>query len=365
MKQISWITGDYFLDVDLPIIPLLSNHYQICWHIVLPSQKSRYSKNEILKSIPNNVTVHFYIQKKRLRNPINIVFYWNIITRLKKDKSDYYYINYQGFPYLAFISQLLLPQEKTIFTVHQAVSHSGMRHGVITNMYFNYLYKKFKYYHVYSKTQQTIFEKLYCKKTYLIPLTLKDFGISTQLPPKNRIVFMNFGRIIKSKNIGLLIEAACSLYEEGYENFIVKICGSCDNWNYYKKLIKYPDIFDLRIEQIPNEDISNLFGTSHYFILPYSAISQSGQLKIGLNYNIPIIASDLEEFKNDIRDNETGYLFENNNLESLISVMKKAIDKHNSNYIDLKREQLKDREKYTTNSISKLYLNLFKSINNE
>ena len=38
-------------------------------------------------------------------------------------------------------------------------------------------------------------------------------------------------------------------------------------------LKKYPEIFELHIKRIPNEDVANLFAQSHYFVMPYQDIS--------------------------------------------------------------------------------------------
>lgn len=329
----------------------------------MPIKGARFFSKEILEKVSPNITCHFYVQSNRLRSFLNIKFYRILLRNVVSGDPDIIYINYQGYPYLAIVTKLLLNSRNVIWAVHQATPHLGMKHSLLVKLYFDFLYTKFCNYQLFSATQEEVFKTLYPnRKVTLIPLALKDFGMTTCNPPADKIVFMNFGKIIKNKNIGLLIQAACILYDEGYQNFKVKICGACDNWNYYQKMIRYPEIFDLHISMIDNKEIPNLFGEAHYFILPYSAISQSGQLKIAFNYNVPIIASDLDEFVKEIIDNKTGYLFENNNVYSLVDVMRKAIELHCDNYENLRGEQKQRAEKYNKENIACLYRKLFDSI---
>ncbi len=54
-------------------------------------------------------------------------------------------------------------------------------------------------------------------------------------------------------------------------------------------------------------------------------MTQSGPLRIAYGYDIPVIASDLEGFKESVEENVTGVLFKSENVESLVEVMRRAI----------------------------------------
>ena len=98
-------------------------------------------------------------------------------------------------------------------------------------------------------------------------------------------------------------------------------------------------------------------------ILPYNIVTQSGPLKIAYYYNVPVIASNLPGFSNEIIDDETGFLFEPDNVNDLKLVMLKAI---NSNIEDYKQMKQKLAEyvdkKYSTEKILKKYLYMFEEI---
>ena len=341
-RKIAWVTADYFVDCDISILPQLNSKYCIFWFVLLPKRKSRFSKDQIEQS-NRDVRTFFYEVKYRFRDLRMIGVYIHLIRTLLSVKPDLVYFNLQGFPYFAFLIALFFKKKKVVFAVHQAVAHKGMRFRRLISFYFSFLYRYFLWFHLFSKTQLHLFKKKFPKKkTFFIPLGLKDYGNSTCEAPKDQVVFFNFGNIISSKNISLLINAACLIYEEGYRGFKVCIYGACDNWNVYQKLIKYPEIFDLKIELIDNSDIADIFTSSHYLVLPYSSVSQSGPLKIAFNYNIPVIASDLEEFKNEIVNEYAGMLFENNNLTDLTRVMKKVLVEHPQLYNKLKNRLVTD-----------------------
>lgn len=362
LKKITWLTADYFIDCDIDIISELKDEYNIEWHIVLPNTNSRFTQDNIQnRDSLNGVKMHFWFEKYRKRDISNILFYWKLLTNMKKQKSDFFYINIQGFPYFAILGFLLLNRKSTIMAVHQAQVHEGMKFKFITKAYFKFLYSWFENFHLFSNTQAEIFHSKYPKKNInIIPLALKDFGHSTVYPSNVEIVFLNFGTIIKNKNIGLLIKAACNIYEKGYRNFKIKLVGACRNWNQYKELIIYPQIFETNIHAIKNNEIPDLFKSAHYLVLPYSSVSQSGPLKIAFNYNIPVIASNLKEFKNEIKDGETGFLFENNNVKDLERVLITAIQNHSVLYEKMKTAQQVDvKNRYSKQNILNAYRKIF------
>lgn len=48
-KKISWVTPDYFLDVDIPIVPNLLDEYDIIWIILFPWRNNRYKEEDLSK----------------------------------------------------------------------------------------------------------------------------------------------------------------------------------------------------------------------------------------------------------------------------------------------------------------------------
>ena len=169
------------------------------------------------------------------------------------------------------------------------------------------------------------------KNILYAPLALKDFGSSSK--PKNDILtFLFFGYIREYKRVDVLIQAAQKVYETTKIKFKVCIAGSCSNWNLYNNLIHYPELFDLRIYNIPNEEIPDLFTSAHYFVMPYQGIAQSGAMSVALHYNIPIIASDLPAFHEFMIHNETGYFTKIEDIDRLANIMERIVTGQTLNY---------------------------------
>ena len=122
-------------------------------------------------------------------------------------------------------------------------------------------------------------------------------------------------------------------------------------------------MFDLRIKRVENEDIPNLFGESHYFVTPYQDIAQSGSVIVGINYDCPIIASNLEAFKEYVVDGKTGYLIKPADEEDLARVMTKIVSEKNADYNRMV-EEIKGMKQcnFNTQTILNKYIQFFDSL---
>jgi glycosyltransferase involved in cell wall biosynthesis len=154
------------------------------------------------------------------------------------------------------------------------------------------------------------------------------------------------------------------VYEKTNNKFKIKIFGYCSDWEKYERLIKYPEIFELRIESIQNEEIPRLFKESHYLVMPYQDLAQSAALTVAFNYNLPVIASGIDSLKEFIIDGKNGFLFEKGSIDSLAAVMMRLLDADEKSYLQIKQNLSAYVEKnYSMESIVKLYVDYFESIN--
>jgi glycosyltransferase involved in cell wall biosynthesis len=363
-KKLIWLTADYFLDCDVEIIKNLSNYYNIHWHIILPKKGSRYSEFEIKQWKLANLEINIHWNIYRLRDPLSLLFFWKLFKQIKRELYDILYLNYTPSPFFAVAATKFLNKHNTIVSAHQGEVYKGFKYNIIYKVTYKLFYSFFKFVNMFSESETTKFKRTYPKSTvFTIPLALKDFGKCTVSKSSERIEFFNFGTIRPGKNIGLLIEAACSLYDEGAPKFRVTIAGECDNWETYNNKIKYPEIFNLIIRRISSQEISEMFCQYHYLILPYSIVTQSGPLKIAYNYNVPVIASNLPGFSNEIINNETGFLFESGNVEDLKRVLLQAINTHSYNYHHLKQKLAEYvKKEYSNDEILKKYKTMFETV---
>lgn len=368
-KRILWVTPDYFADCDIPYIPLLLKDFDIHWMVYLPYHGCRYHVNDFIAIAGkyDNLALEVVKSRYRERNFCKVFEYWKINKAIKRINPDIVYMNIIPASPWQIPMFLGLPKEKTIMTAHQGKVHEGMGHYKYYNFLRDIVYGRIKNINMFSKSQAALFKERY-KNSHIFqwPLGLKDFGKPSVICNSTNIVrFLSFGIVNYAKHIDLLLEAANIVYEKGYHNFKVIVKGSCSNWTDYEKHIKYPNVVEADIRLIENSEIANLFVSSDYFVQPYRVISQSGPFKIALNYNVPLITSDLPGFKDEMIEGITGFLFETNNVEDLANVMVKAIElKDNLTLYNNIKSRMKDHVNnvYSIETMVTNYISMFNSV---
>jgi glycosyltransferase involved in cell wall biosynthesis len=80
----------------------------------------------------------------------------------------------------------------------------------------------------------------------------------------------------------------------------------------------------LDIRHIPDEDTERYFMAADLLVLPYRDIFQSGVLFLGYRYGLPVVATDVGSFREDVVEGRTGFLCPPENASELAS----AIDRY-------------------------------------
>lgn len=78
---------------------------------------------------------------------------------------------------------------------------------------------------------------------------------------------------------------------------------------------------------VPNEDVHIYFQVSDVIMLYYLTATPSGVESIGYNFHMPMVATKVGHFPETVKDGYNGYLAEPGDLDSMASVMIKAIEK--------------------------------------
>lgn len=367
MKRLSWISPSYFVDVDLPIIAELQNNVKIFWQ-VLSFGKTSQELIDFIKSkiCSKNIIVEYIDLPHRFYDLRTMSAYCKVLRNAKKYNPDIYYTSLQAAPFGPLIYSLLLPLNRTVAACHNVSTPKGANQELYAKIFTSLHLRTFKNIQVFSDSQKEILYKKYPNKNVLnAPLALKDYGevkAERQFNEKE-IVFLFFGKILGYKRVDLLIKAAQALYDKGYHNFKVKIAGGCKNWDEYKHIIKYPDLFDTSIGYIPNDSIAELFGSCDYFVMPYQDIAQSGAIMVAYRYNLPIILSDLPQFLPFGIDGETGFFFKKESPEDLENVMIKILKGGNSLNSHLRNGLSKFvKERFSIEAIAAKYMNFFNQL---
>lgn len=80
------------------------------------------------------------------------------------------------------------------------------------------------------------------------------------------------------------------------------------------------------IEFVPNEDVHRYFQVSDYIMLYYLTATPSGVESIAYNFRLPILATRVGHFPETVKDCYNGYLAEPENIESMASAIRMAIE---------------------------------------
>jgi len=359
-KKIFWLTAGYYYDVDLPIVPEIAKQHRIDWHIFLEYAKC-YNEDEILSTNfteTDNLKRSINIFKLREKDPRIILDFLKLIKIIKKGKYDIVYID--GCTSLYFFPLLYLCRVKNIiYACHDVVPHVGFDKSL--GYIQKFIFKRFSNFQVFSKEQYNIFKIKYPgKNVFMARLALKDFGKSEMNPPSDNFVFTYFGAIRENKGIEYLMEAGNKLHETHPGKFKINIFGYTPEWRKYEKHIRYPEAFNLDIRKIDNSEIPNIFCSSHYIVLPYKDVTQSGILSIAFNYLIPVICSDYKGFREYIEHGNNGFLFRPMDSDDLYDKMKKIIESPPNAYQQIK-QNLQDFVEMNCSifAITNEYMNFF------
>jgi glycosyltransferase involved in cell wall biosynthesis len=315
LKRLVYTSPESFIDVDLPLIKELNKLYDLLWIVTFVREiegTTRFYSPEFISeySRKNNVQYIIVEENVRARNPYRILSAWHkIIVPIKLFKPDIIYFESFYDPYLPFIAWISLGSAKTVIGLHDVEQHSSI--GSIHNIIQDLTIKMFKFFHVFSFVQKSLFTKKFPGKNVKVArLFLKDFGKVPTLEKKSgSTVFLFFGRNYHYKGLDILIKAIERIPFELNRSFKVIIAGTCENFDSYVKLIKDESVFDLRLRFIKNEEIPFIFAEADYLILPYRDVTQCGPLFAAFNYNLPCVTSDLSGFREYIEDGYNGYNF--------------------------------------------------------
>ena len=338
MEKIAWVTIDNHLDHSFSIRDI-AKQFEIDWYVIL-SRNSFFSQEDIVEQIRDSqINLNIIYHRKKNASPLTFFLWWRLIFTIKRSKPDIIYINLLGMPYFSFLAKILLPTSKIIYCIHDVKVHCSNA-GIISQYYINFINKNFLNFRLHSVSQKKIFEQRYKRKNILIaPLSMLNFGYAEAKPSSDQVTFLFFGRDRKRKGLKYLVEAGKILEQKYKSKFKIVIAGNLEDLkNEESLLLKNYSSFTIDNRAIPNSEIPFYFLTAHYLVLPYLDVTQSGPLHIAYRYNLPVIASNLEGFREFVDNGRTGFLFESQNSADLARVMSNAIENHSEIYSNIKSE---------------------------
>lgn len=332
-KRIVWITPDYFFDTDKLIVNRLQDYYEIRWYVI-------WGKGS-LRAQPNDSNIFKLVNSPYRYRDIRVMkLYYSLIKEMKSFKPDMIYNGFSGIPFFYPLLFCMFDRKKIMHEGHEIDPYVSVTHDNLTVSYVRYYLKRVGHTHVFSKHVEERFHQLYPGQecTY-VPMIPKDYGISSQLIEHgDRTVFLFFGGVRSTKRFDVLLDAFLSLDKEYTQKAELWVYGKCEGVERtkYEQQIAGHDNIKAVFDFVPDELVPDLFNSASYLVQPYQQITQSGPMMIAYNYGLPIIATDIEGFKERIEDGENGYLFKKNDVHDLKRVLKHCISQSKKDYNRIK-----------------------------
>lgn len=361
-KRIAWITADYFVDVDIPIVPYLAEEYEVEWYII-----QGFDGKIAVPEITANCKIYKRRIPYRRRNPKCIAFYADIAKQIKAFAPDVIYVDAMEVPYMYPVLDFYLPTTKMVHATHNVKSYEGWHNRRLSQLYLSYVFTCHKHFHLFSQHARAEFEAMYRGKNIMYtPLSLKDYGAPTPgvKPVEGKVSYLFFGNVRQNKRLDVMLQAFAKLPAELQSSIHVSVLGSCENVAYYQEMVdKLSCSVTFIPDRIADEDVADIFARHHYLVLPYENVTQSGPHMIAYNYGMPVIATRIEGFTEHVTDGVDGYLFEVNNIDSLADVLKKTIILSQDEYATLCQNLSQTiARKYSSESILGEYKRFFETI---
>jgi len=159
-----------------------------------------------------------------------------------------------------------------------------------------------------------------------------------------------FGRIRPYKGIEYLLDAFRLLSADRQANYRLVIAGepkkgSEDYLHEIQELVKRD--FDRgqviqKIQFIPDEEMELYLKAGDVLVLPYKEIFQSGVLFLAYSFGLPVVATDVGSFREEIIEGRTGFLCQPGDPADLAKAIETYFSSDLYHNLSVRRQQLKD-----------------------
>lgn len=164
------------------------------------------------------------------------------------------------------------------------------------------------------------------EKVSFIPFGLfESYGSLQHIAPKESIpqkYFLFYGYMVPYKGLSLIKEAVDFL-DDKLQDYKIVLAGEGNDP--ILQQVSSNERFVIIPRFISNNELAYLISNAYAVLCPYKSVSQSGIPQTSFVFSTPIIASDLEGFR-EIIDNNNGILFKCSDSVGLADAMQKLID---------------------------------------
>jgi glycosyltransferase involved in cell wall biosynthesis len=295
-----------------------------------------------------------------------LIFYFRLISYATTAKPRIFHVLWnnklQFFDRTLLMLYYKLLGKKVVFTAHNV--NAGKRD--LNDSLLNRLTLKAQYQfadHIFVHTEQMKSELSHEfgipeKKVTVIPFGINNAVPNTQLTPaeaKRRLgidtaekTILFFGAIRPYKGVEHLV-AAFQRIAARDENYRLIVAGEPKKGSeQYLRDIKQTIEGDAsrahiiqKIEFVPDEETELYFKAADVLVLPYTEVFQSGVLFLAYSFGLPVIATDVGSFRDDIVPGETGYLARSCSAGDLGNAIETYFKSELYKSLDRRREEIR------------------------
>ncbi len=180
-----------------------------------------------------------------------------------------------------------------------------------------------------------------------------------------------FGAIAPYKGLDVLVKAFGLLLDRGGDYHLIiagKPKGGCDKYleavqDEILNSAAHAHVTE-RIQFIPDEEAELYFKAADVMVLPYRSIFQSGILFLSFSFGLPVVASDVGSFREDVIEGETGFLCPPGDPVELASTIEKYFESDLFMGLNRKRQEIQEfaHARHSWDTVAQIMRNVYEQL---
>lgn len=205
-------------------------------------------------------------------------------------------------------------RRKQIFTIHDWMPHPGQNNSV--TLLYNKFVKK------YLADGFIVYSTIPAQEKPVFQLTLGGLSEKrqTKLNASGDILF--FGRIEPYKGLDNLVDITQEMRNRNIRNKVV-VAGNGKDKHF--PLLEKIDNTQIINRFIEDHEMDELFSKAAVCVMPYNSATQSAVSLLAYSYGVPVVAYDVGNLKEDIDQDETGYVVPHGDVTSFCDKIQIAL----------------------------------------
>src|SRR5580700_123006 len=120
----------------------------------------------------------------------------------------------------------------------------------------------------------------------------------------------------------------------------------------------------MKIQFIPDEEMEVYLKAADVLVLPYKEIFQSGVLFLAYSFGLPVVATDVGSFREEIVEGRTGFLCQPGDPADLANTIERYFASHLYRCLDQRRQEIRDyaNERYSWDKVGELTWNAYQGL---